>query len=173
MMGEEYLLEICFDFTVTGNRSEMRVLTSTKQGKGRKNSNSGARNAGAGSSSSKSSKDVAKLAVLSAKLGSSVVISPAAVGGTEQGQGGSGERPGQAGGGAPAVDPAVISALGLTPVGPGGDASSPACSTELVPVGGAKRVRTADEVGAGGKGRESQSKRKRHSDRIARQQNKE
>ena len=31
-MGEECLLEINFDFTVTGNRGEMRVLTSTKQG---------------------------------------------------------------------------------------------------------------------------------------------
>ena len=86
-MGEKCLLETYFDFTVTGNRGEMRVLTSTKQGKGRKNSNRGAKNAGAGSSSSKSSKDVAKLAVLSARLGSSVVLSPAAVDSTEQGQG--------------------------------------------------------------------------------------
>ena len=172
-MGEKCLLETYFDFTVTGNRGEMRVLTSTKQGKGRKNSNRGAKNAGAGSSSSKSSKDVAKLAVLSARLGSSVVLSPAAVDSTEQGQGGSGERPGQAGDGATAVDPAIIPYLGLTMVVPGGDASSPARSNELVPVGGPKRVRTVDEVEASGKGEGPDPKKKRHSNRLAGKQNKE
>ena len=71
------------------------------------------------------------------------------------------------------MDPAIIPYLGLTLVVPGGDASSPARSKELVPAGGTKRVRAVDEVEASGKGEGADPKRKRHSNRLAGKQNKE